>query len=97
MDWIPADGKSIKMNATQRVGNVFFLAVFNVTKEDDDQLYVCQFFSADSPHKSDSQQSGSIPAKSALHGPVKDFKLWAECYAVLAGVLVLAYPEKAPS
>ena len=46
--------------------------------------------------RSDSQQSGSIPAKSALHGPVKDFKLWAECYAVLAGVLVLSYPEKAP-
>ena len=59
VDWIPADGKSIKTNATQRVGNVFFLAVFNVTKEDDDQLYVCQLFSAHSPDKSVDKRTAS--------------------------------------
>ena len=59
VDWIPADGKSIKTNATQRVGNVFFLAVFNVTKEDDDQLYVCQLFSVHSPDKSVDKRTAS--------------------------------------
>ena len=63
VDWIPADEKSIKTNATQRVGNVFFLAVFNVTKEDDDQLYVCQLFSADSPDKSVDNITASVQSE----------------------------------
>ena len=35
-------------------------------------------------------------SKAASRGPVRDFRLWAECYAVLAGVLVATFPEKAP-
>ena len=44
--------------------------------------------------RTDSQQAGSTP-KGVARGPIRDLKLWAECFAVLAGVLVMAYPEKA--
>ena len=40
--------------------------------------------------------AGNSQSKPLPRGPITDFKLWAECYATLAGVLVSVYPEKAP-
>ena len=40
----------------------------------------------------DAQTAVNSQSKSSPRGP----KLWVECYAMLAGVLVSVYPEKAP-
>lgn len=39
--------------------------------------------------------AGSSQAKNPQRGPITDFKLWAKCFATLAGVVVAVYPEKA--
>ena len=44
----------------------------------------------------DTPMAGNSQSKPLPRGPITDFKLWAECYATLAGVLVSVYPEKAP-
>ena len=46
--------------------------------------------------RAESTTSSSTTAKAMARGPVRDFRLWVECYAVLSGVLVSAYPDKAP-
>ena len=45
--------------------------------------------------RSEPQQTGGA-SRTVARGPVRDFKLWTECYGTLARVLTTAYPEKAP-
>ena len=45
--------------------------------------------------RSEPQQTSGT-SRTVACGPVRDFKLWTECYGTLAGVLTAAYPGKAP-
>ena len=45
--------------------------------------------------RSEPQQNGGA-SRTVADGPVRDFKLWTECFGTLAGVLTVVYPEKAP-
>lgn len=40
--------------------------------------------------------SSSHSSKHPRHGPVKQIKVWAECFVVYAAILVAAYPDKGP-
>ena len=45
--------------------------------------------------RSEPQQTSGA-SRMLARRPVRDFKLWTECYGTLAGVLTAAYYEKAP-